>query len=161
MFLSIYKICDISQSFPSAHKSLTWLPSHYGNSHIDIVDHLAKSSSNSLQTTNIDQTRDEAVLVVNNWIWSIWKKQWENKTTNQYQNTFKLQQKTLQFNIAWKDSCIVNRLRMLQSRLNAGLHKVGRHDTGLCSTCNTLQTEKHFLLGCIETIELRRKCFSV
>lgn len=157
----IYKICDISQSFPSAHKSLTWLPSHCGNSHIDIVDHLAKSSSNSLQTTNIDQTRDEAVLVVNNWIWSIWKKQWENKTTNQYQNTFNLQQKTLQFNIAWKDSCIVNRLRMLQSRLNAGLHKVGRHDTGLCSTCNTLQTEKHFLLDCIETIELRKDIKSI
>jgi len=85
------------------------------------------------------------------------KNQWENKSTNQYQNTFSLQQKYLQFNIPWKDACIVNSSRMLQSRLNAGLHKVGRHETGLYCTCNTLQSEKHFILDCVETTELRKK----
>jgi len=67
----IYKICVIIHSISSAHKSLTWVPIHCGNTQIDIVDYLAKSTSKSLPITNIDQTRDEAVLVVNKWIWSI------------------------------------------------------------------------------------------
>ena len=137
------------------------MPSHCSNIHIDRVDYLAKSTSNSLQFTNIDQTRDEAVLAVGKWIWSIWKDQWENKTRNQYQNTFNLQQKYLQFNISWKDACIVNRLRMLQTRLNGGLFKIGRHETGLCSNCNTLQSEKHFIMDCTETTELRNDIRSI
>jgi len=56
-----------------------------------------------------------------------------------------------------KNEIIINRIRMLQTRLNAGLFKIGLHEDGCCDVCGKLQDCIHFLMECLNTEELRKE----
>ena len=72
-----------------------------------------------------------------------------------YSNVFKMESKYQKINLIRKSECIINRLRLMQTRLNADLFKIGLHADGLCSTCGVLQDCTHFILDCQDSENLR------
>src|SRR6266516_1511760 len=52
---------------------------------------------------------------------------------------------------------IANRIKLLQSKLNWGLYKIGKHDDGLCDVCSIKEDSNHFLLECSKTAVLRKE----
>jgi hypothetical protein len=43
---------------------------------------------------------------------------------------------------------VITRLRLGKCCLNTYLHRIKKHDTGLCTACGTPETVEHFLLAC-------------
>ena len=56
-----------------------------------------------------------------------------------------------------REETILNRIRLLQTKLNSGLQKIGLHKDGRCDTCNLRQDLEHFVFECVETLEMREK----
>src|SRR4051812_4149861 len=68
-----------------------------------------------------------------------------------YQNTFNPTKRYILLNRSRKNDITVNRLRLLQTKLNAGLFKLGLHQNGLCESCNVEGSCQHMLLKCKKT----------
>jgi len=56
---------------------------------------------------------------------------------------------------------IASRTRLLHSKLNAGLFKIGLHVSGECDLCGVAEDIPHFLLECIRTVQLRQEIKNV
>src|SRR6267154_1827567 len=135
---------------------LKWLPAHSKIIPIELSDHHAKLAANSnLIPEAIDFTYHEALLAVDDWIWEEWKKDWDKRSSCKYQSTYQLNRKYIETFPSRRSDIIKNRLRLLQSRLNAGLQKIGLHADGNCGTCGVLQDNLHFVLECSDTAGLR------
>ena len=52
---------------------------------------------------------------------------------------------------------IINRIRLHQTKLNAGLFKINVHQNGLCDTCSVPENFLHFISKCTKTVNLRQK----
>src|SRR6266516_4934293 len=76
---------------------------------------------------------------------------------NSYQRLFKPSRNFIIPNKSRYKDVICNRLRLLQSNLNAGLHKINLHPNGFCVKCGVEESNTHFLLDCLNTTELRRE----
>ncbi len=50
----------------------------------------------------------------------------------------------------------MTRLRIGHSNLNSTLHIIGKHPTGFCEYCQSLETIEHVLLSCKRYEEQRR-----
>src|SRR5437867_13217124 len=74
---------------------------------------------------------------------------------------FAVQLGNLFWNLPRHQEITINRLRLLQSKLKAGLHKLGLHETGLCDSCGTIENSYHFIMECNVTASLRShlKCY--
>src|SRR6266516_6713738 len=83
-------------------------------------------------------------------------KDWEMNPTGKYQNSFKPNMNVIKENASRKKDMIINRLRLLQIKLNSGLYKLEIHQTGECDVCRVEETCEHFLLKCTKTEVLRR-----
>jgi len=59
-----------------------------------------------------------------------------------------------------RDEVIANRLRFGRCRLNAYLHQIGQHTTGLCDKCQVPETVEHYILKCKHKMstEVRKRC---
>jgi len=151
----IFQICDTISLLKGHNFVLKWFPGHCKNSYIDKSDQLAKASAFLATTTDINFTRDEATYVVKEWIWDSWMKEWESEPVTTYQKMFQIKRKYKKFQLSRKAERIINRFRLLQTRLNAGLFKIGLHADGICTTCGTTQDCFHFIMECIDTEKLR------
>ena len=94
---------------------------------------------------------------MNNGLTEKWSKEWENGKSCQYQKNFKLQKKGIVIKATRKIECIYSRLRLMHSKLNGCLYKIGKHTDGNCSLCNVKEDCLHFLLDCPNTENLRKE----
>src|SRR5437867_2241967 len=74
--------------------------------------------------------------IVDAWIWDKWLKKWRENPIGAYQHIFIPTKKFILSNRSRKKDITVNRLRLVQTKLNAGLYKLGLHQTDLCEMCN-------------------------
>jgi len=153
----IQSIINCISSFPTNGILLKWLPGHCGFQSSDIADNLAKTASNGFIFQPITYSKHEAGLLVDKWIWMKWQAEWEKESTCEYQKYFKLTRAYRKPNNSRRKDITLNRLRLMQCQLNAGLHKIGKHTTGLCLYCGVAQTNVHFLLNCTNTNDLRNE----
>src|SRR3989442_11616836 len=75
----------------------------------------------------------------------------EENPIGAYQHIFNPTKKFILPNRSRKNDITVNRLRLLQTKLNAGLYKLGLHQTGLCEMCNVEESSQHIILHCKKT----------
>src|SRR6267154_2613471 len=109
---------------------------------------MAKSAKYLQCVEQIDFTTREASLLVNGWILRKSKEDWSSNIRCDYQKIFPYSSKAIFWNIPRAQEIIVSRLRLLQSRLNSGLFKLGLHNTGLCEKCGSLEDSIHFIMEC-------------
>src|SRR3989442_2896093 len=79
----------------------------------------------------------------------------EENPIGAYQHIFNPTNNFILPNRSRKNDITVNRLRLLQTKLNAGLYKLGLHQTGLCEMCNVEESCQHMILYCKKTENLR------
>ena len=160
----INSIINCISSFPRNSILLKWRPGHCGLQASDIADNLAKTASygsNDVISQSIIFYKHEAWLLVDKWIWTIWQTEWEKDSNCEYQKHFKLTREYRKPNNSTIKDTILNRLKMMQCHLNAGLQKIGQHANGECLTCGVKQTNVHFLMNCKDTSDLRNKIKTV
>ena len=156
----IQSIIDLIDNSKSTSKILIkWMPGHCNHPFLQTVDHLAKQSSFVGNFNNITFTVFEALSILDAHIWDRWCKQWETNPTGSYQKLFKPTARFLTPNVSRRSDVTISRIRMLQSKLNAGLHKLGLHPDGNCEACGVEETSEHFLIKCIKTDKLRKEIF--
>jgi len=124
---------------------------------MDTADLLAKFAASETTPSVQEFTYHEAILAVDVWIWEEWRREWDNNTTCKYQSIFQLNHKFLQPLVSRRKDIIMSRFRLLQSKLNSGLFKIGLHPDGKCSTCGQTEDTVHFLMDCTNTILLRKQ----
>src|SRR6267154_1070704 len=152
----INNIIDVLSNPSNPSICLTWLPGHV--KHVDLlnIDSLAKKAAFSDVLPLISYSKEEAELAVEEWARSLWEQEWNQSTTCKYQEMFPiLQRHIVSYNSIRRKVVIINRLRMMHSRLNAGLFKLGLRTDGNCQTCGVQQDNVHFLIHCPETDDLR------
>ena len=54
---------------------------------------------------------------------------------------------------------MANRLRFGQCHLNAYLHQIGRHETGLCDSCGVPETVSHYIIDCTNDVTKQVKAY--
>src|SRR5437867_3532209 len=133
----------------SATLLIKWLPGHTEHQHLLTVDSLAKiaSSSPSSSHVNIQYSNYEARTIIDAWIWGKWLSEWKTNPKGTYQNTFNPSQSFLNPIKSRSKDVIFNRMRLLQRKLNSGLHKIGLHPSG--------QHCQHLIIYCAKTRPLR------
>jgi ribonuclease HI len=136
--------------------SLKWLPGHCSNFSSQYVDCLAKTAATLSFTPNLEISHNEAVLMVDDWIWSVWEKKWKSTPTCNYQMIFKIKRNVANLKLTRRKQVIITRLRLLQNKLNAGLFKIGCHETGRCLVCDKTEDTCHLLFECKNTEDLRK-----
>src|SRR6267154_6183416 len=104
--------------YSSSNISIKWLPAHHNNTPMDITDHLAKSAARETFPSVQEFTIHEASLVVEEWIWEDWRKDWASNTTCKYQSIFQLSRKYLKPLGSRRKDLIMSKFRLLQSKLN-------------------------------------------
>ena len=151
----INNIMSILTKFSYHDIQLLWLPGHWGNALLDSVDQLAKTAISNLVTEQIIYSGEEVKLSVDNWVWGLWKEDWRGNSTCKYQSIFNHKQSSLILQKPRKYEIIINRLRLLQTKLNGDLYKLSLHPDGMCEKCQVLNDSVHFLMNCSETVKLR------
>ena len=127
---------------------IKWIPAHCCIPHCDTADKLAKLASSLQHDNNIVYFKEEASSVIKNWVRVKWDREWVRDKSSQYQNNFELQKTLTTLKAPRRVECIWYRLRLMQSKLNACLFKIGKHSDGLCTECNIKEDCTHFLLNC-------------
>ena len=101
--------------------------------------------------------KEEASSIIKYWARVKWEQKWVGDKSSQYQNNFELQKTLTILKAPRRVECIWYRLRLMQSKLNACLFKIGKHSDGLCTECNIKEDCRHFLLNCKKTEILRNE----
>ena len=70
---------------------------------------------------------------------------------------FNIQRNYLRLNFPRKSECHITRLRLMHTRLNAGLLKLRIHKDGTCPECGLLQDSIHLIMKCPSTSDLRNE----
>ena len=130
--------------------TITWVPSHVGIFGNEIVDKLANQAT---EKANIEYelylTVEEARSSVNDYVFDLYQKWWD-KETSKYKNIQPtVTNKPLYAADLRSQDVMITRLLLARCRLNAVLHKMNRHPTGLCDLCPVPETVQHFLTGCV------------
>ena len=152
----LLEIISLLESFSNSTIFIKWLPSHVSHPFINQIDNLAKPAALSNKHHNVSCSTYGALQLVETWIIGRWSNQWNSNPSSNYQRTFKFHNS---FNNKFKSrkaEIISSRFRMLQTRLNQGLHKINLHETGLCEQCGVIQDCEHFIYACTSTEELRK-----
>jgi hypothetical protein len=154
----LFQICQLITEHSSSKITLKWMPGHYNNLLIQAIDASAKLATSLTQTNSIIYTKYEATLAVENWVWKRWEKDWISNQTCKYQRIFtSCRNDVSKVNLQRRHEVMVSRLRLQQSKLNAGLFKLGLHPNGLCDTCGTAQDNEHYVMQCLTTQKLREE----
>ncbi len=137
---------------------IKWMPGHSNYPGSNTVDKLAKLATTLNNPISIEYTNHEAILAIDPWVCSLWMKKWKEKPKGRYQTIFSPTMKCINIpNVSRKKETIISRLRMLQTKLNEGLKKIGKSQTADCDVCGEIESCEHFLLHCSKTEELRRR----
>ena len=142
---------------------LKWLPGDKSQTNLKQIDTMAKEAVSKISSDLIDYSINEALQVVDEWIWNLWLNRWTQNISCVYQGLYYPSKKPLYWDLPRHQEITINRLRLLQSKLKAGLHKIGLHETGLCDSCGTTENSYHFIMECNVTTPLRshlKSCFA-
>ena len=157
----IHKICNLIVDLSTTHFLLKWMPGHTNYPHTITSDALSKSSIFNDSFSPISFTKHEAVLMVEGWTLDRWRKEWSKEPKTRYQSLFSLYS-GIELNCkSRKKEKILNRFKLLQTKLNAGMKKIGLHPTGLCESCNVTEDTFHLLISCTRTAILKKKICSI
>src|SRR5437867_2963173 len=149
----ISSICNQLKTFTSI--TITWFPGHFAGN-FPSADKLAREAAVlPSPSVPITFTCSEATCMLEEWIVGLWNKEWEEKPSCSYQKLFKLRKKNDCFSDTRRLDTAISRLRLMQTKLNAGKYKIGMHVDGACSSCGVLQDGIHFVMECVETTNLR------
>ena len=135
---------------------ICWIPGHRNIQNHDTVDYLAKKAlSNDVSKNLISHT----LFDVYDWVFSDVMTKWNNRIPFQttgvvYHKTFPNGRSPSLSLLPRKKDTTITRLRLNNCFLNKYLCKIGLHQTGLCETCNSSESVKHFLLNCTKHKEL-------
>ena len=129
-----------------------WIPSHISIKGNDKADLLAKQA---LAYTNVEITpvffnQNYLYQQIDKVIIEHWQEDY-NKT--QQAHFYKLHQPTVNRDIKFTHpirqiETAITRIRLGVAFVNKTLHKIKKHPTGLCDTCNKTEDLEHFLLHC-------------
>jgi ribonuclease HI len=139
--------------------TIVWVPGHVDLIDHDIADQLAKSA---LDNVEINKTLSLEVQDFNILIKKFFQEQWTKSlsslsTGRSYHTLFPCGRLNSKPFLPRKKDTTITRLRFHNCHLNNYLHKIGLHQTGLCSTCNVTEDVEHFLLYCSKHMELSSK----
>ncbi len=134
---------------------IIWLPSSSDCFFFHFVDSLASKAASLTSTTPLNWTWQEVVPLTDRWMWRSWMKDWGERPDGSYQSTYSPSQSKSTCYMSRRFEIIANRIKLLQSKLNGCLFKVGLHPDGKCSTCGVMEDNHHFLMNCVKTEDIR------
>jgi len=130
---------------------IIWVPGHTGITGNERADYLAKRASEKSEIDiKPETTIQEIYSKIDSVIYAEWQQNYTNSSTAPtYKHLEPIVNKDIKYmeNNRRKET-MITRLRLGKCLLNMYLHKIGRHDTGLCETCRQPETVEHFLLNC-------------
>ena len=139
----ISSICSILVNFTSV--TIFWFPGH-PDVNIPSADSLAKEAAMIPSFAYpVVFTCAEATCVLEEWMRVLWNREWEENSNCSYQKIFKVKMNKGRALKSRKLDTAINRLRLLQTKLNGGKFKIGLHPDGKCVSCGVLQDGTHFL----------------
>jgi len=131
--------------------TIVWTPGHshiYGNEVADQIGEIATKR----QSVDIDTGVDvkDSHTVVEKYIDKKWQEQWNMSTKGRHLHKI---QSSVSRHIPHhsknrRQETTAARLRLGICQLNAYLHVIGRHSTGLCRPCRVPETIEHHLIEC-------------
>jgi len=143
-------------SLDTSHQnSLIWLPGHANHPFLKSINFSAKSAAQEITPPGFNITNQEILLGVDAWAQGKWAQNWKLSPTCSYQKMANLRKSCFYFTKSRKKETIINRLRLMQTKLKGGLAKIGLEQEANCSTCGVLQNGPHLILECKETEQLR------
>ena len=154
-------ICESLLKFQQSKRlvKFIWIPSHVDIPGNEMADMIAKKALTHAQIDIcIGLQYQETKKCINEKINRMWQKQWTDSSTGSfYKNIEPTVSDRIKFHSTprSRETCLT-RLRLGHCWLNACLHKVGCHDTGLCTTCQTQETVEHYILYCVEQNALQK-----
>jgi ribonuclease HI len=144
--------------------AIVWIPSHVDIKGNETADELAKQALNHPHVDlDIGLELSELKADINKHVLATWQDMWSSSLTGSHN-------KLIEPVVSTKNKCsnksrakevIMSRLRLGKCWLNAYLHRIKRHPTGLCNTCHVAETIEHYLLDCRESqinVKLKEKC---
>jgi len=131
--------------------NLIWIPAHigiYGNEKADIL--AKQGAEKSCIEIETEGSLKEIHLKIETIIDSEWQKLYnKSSTAREYKKLEPVVSGRIKTNIkSRRKEILITRLRLGKCWLNAYLHKIKKHPTGNCDTCNKPETVEHFLLYC-------------
>ena len=131
--------------------TLVWTPGHsqiHGN---EMADQIAKAATQR-QSVDIYVGIDlnDSHTVIEKYVDNKWQEQWN--TSAKGRHLYRIQP-SVSRRISYHDKSRRQqttraRLRLGKCQLNAYLHVIGKHSTGLCTLCNVPETIEHHLIEC-------------
>jgi len=130
---------------------LVWIPGHIGLPGNERADLLAKNATKKSEIDIIsDITLQEIYSRIEQDIYKEWQSYYNRSSTaRSYKEIEPIVSKEIKYtNKNRRKEVTLTRLRLGKCRLNNNLHKIRRHENGLCDTCKVPETVQHFLLDC-------------
>ena len=127
---------------------LVWVPAHVGIEGNERADALAKDATGEEQ--NLPLTTMDANYLTSQFCRELWKIEYQSIKPDSFYKTFwpeavKTQESTT---LSRRYSRIFFRITTGHCGLNQHLHRIGKHENGLCELCGTEETMEHFILKC-------------
>ena len=128
--------------------TLVWVPAHVGIEGNERADALARDATGDEQ--NLPLTTTDANYLTSQYCWELWETDYQSIKPNSPYKTFwpdaiKTQESTT---VSRRYSRIFFRITTGHCGLNHHLHRIGKHENGLCERCGTEETIEHFILKC-------------
>ena len=125
-----------------------------------MADQTAKTATHR-QSVDIDIGFDlkDSHSVVEKYINNKWQEQWNTsaKGRHLYKIQSSVSRRVPRRSKNRRQETTAARLRLGKCQLNAYLHVIGRHSTGLCTSCNVPETIEHHLVECCNTTRHKLK----
>jgi ribonuclease HI len=143
---------------------IIWIPSHVGIQANEKADRLAKmaAAQETPPEDRIPNKTDRKQQIID-YINSQWQAIYNDKPTGRHYKTI---EPTVSRKIKYSDNnrhkeTTITRFRLGKCCLNAYLHEIHCHPTGLCEHCQVPETIQHFLIDCKNSPTLRNHNISI